>query len=83
MSDEPENVILKLLREIRANQQEQGVTLREHVEWLKSIDKRMDEVHETLYAASGIAMHANVRHDTVSEEIAELRRRIERLEEKV
>ena len=76
MVDEPESVILRLLREIRAKQ-------GEHDERFERLEQRMGEVHDTVYAAAGMAMHANVRHDNVAEELAELRQRIEKLEEKV
>ncbi|MBP0615041.1 hypothetical protein [Jiella mangrovi] len=82
MADEPDNLVLQLLREIRA-------TLDEHSEEFKSvgrrldhIDQRLEEVHETLYTVAGAAVHANVRHDTVAERLKTLEERVSRLEEK-
>ena len=75
MTDESDNMTLRLLREIRATQ-------IEHTERLKTLDRRMDEVHETLYTAAGIAAHANVRHDAVAERLEALEQRVQTLEEK-
>ena len=75
MADEPDNMILRLLREMRSTQLDHG-------ERLKLIERRIDEVHETVYTAAGLAAHANVRHDGVAERLEALEARVERLEEK-
>jgi hypothetical protein len=54
MSEEPDNLILKLLREMRG---------------------------ETTATATGFAMHANLRGQSLEAEIEELKRRVESLEE--
>jgi uncharacterized coiled-coil DUF342 family protein len=46
------------------------------------LDKRLDEHHEGIITALGMSANANVLHETVRREIEELRRRIQRLEEK-
>ncbi|ORE99185.1 hypothetical protein [Aurantimonas sp. 22II-16-19i] len=83
MADEPDNLVLQLLREIRADIGEVKSTLSKHSERFDRVDQRLEEVHETLYTVAGAAVHANVRHDTVAERLKTLEERVSRLEEKV
>ncbi len=75
MSKEPDNVILRLLREVRDNQKKDSIRL-------EAIEGRMEEMHETMYSAVGMAAHANIRHDSVTDELKTLRKRVEKLEKK-
>lgn len=81
MADEPDNMILRLLREIRAKQDEHSSALLQQGERLKLIDRRLDEVHETMYTVAGLAAHSNVRHDTVADRLDAVEERVRRLEE--
>ncbi|MEX6507522.1 hypothetical protein [Jiella sp. M17.18] len=82
MSDEPDNLVLQLLRDIRADIGEVKYTLAKHSERFDHVDQRLEEVHDTLYTVAGAAVHANVRHDTVAERLKTLEERVSRLEEK-
>ena len=75
MAEEPDNVVLMLLREIRTTQTDHGRRL-EHIE------TRIDEMHESMVTGLGLAAHANVRHDTVEKRLTELTKRVDRLEKK-
>ena len=75
MADEPDSLVLKLLRELRSGQ-DQIVSRLDHVK------QRLDEIHETLYTSAGIALHANARHEVVAKELADVKRRLDKLEEK-
>lgn len=46
MADEPDNVVLRLLREIRAAQQTQGETLAEHSGALARLEKRAEDFYK-------------------------------------
>ena len=82
MADEPDNLVLQLLREIRADIGEVKLTFSKHSKRFDRVDQRLEEVHETLYTVAGAAVHANVRHDTVAERLKTLEERVSRLEEK-
>ena len=82
VADEPDNMILRLLREIRAKQDEHSSVLSEHGQRLKMIDRRLDEVHETMYTVAGLAAHSNVRHDSVADRLEAIEERVRKLEEK-
>ena len=83
MAEEPENVMLRLMREMRAKLDDVSMKLEEHDHRFDKVDQRLDEIHETMYTTAGMAMHANVRHEAVSKQLDDLRKRVERLEEKV
>ena len=82
MVDEPDNLVLQLLREVRATLGEHSGQFAAVGQSLDRIDRRLEEVHETLYTVAGAAVHANIRHDTVAERLKTLEERVSRLEEK-
>jgi hypothetical protein len=45
MADEPDNVFLRLLREIRTAQQAQGETLDQHTGALARLEKRVENLY--------------------------------------
>lgn len=80
MANEPDNMLLRLLREVRAKQDEHDGRFDAH-------DKRFDELHkaiedwkETTATGVGFAAHANIRTGALEKEIAELKRCIDRIE---
>ncbi|MEM1316685.1 MAG: hypothetical protein AAGF29_00260 [Pseudomonadota bacterium] len=75
MADEPENVMLKLMRDMR----EEMHAIRADNQHIK---QRIDEMHETLYTSAGIAMHTSVKQDTLTKRIDTLEARLVKLEEK-
>ncbi|SMC58809.1 hypothetical protein SAMN06297251_104101 [Fulvimarina manganoxydans] len=83
MAGEPDNLVLGLLREIRAKLEDHDPRFDEMSGRLAHLEQRNDEIHETMYTIAGFATHANVRHERVSERRKSLEGRIDRLEEKV
>jgi hypothetical protein len=73
MIDERGDLMLKMLREIRA-------TLDDHSAEFKTLRKEMHEWHETIATAAGFAMPANLRNSAVESEIEALKKRVETLE---
>lgn len=80
MTENGENLVLEMLRGMRA-------TLDQHSTEFTRLHKRLDDMHETMIPTLGLAGHANILHDraaakfaAVESELAELRARIERLE---
>jgi polyhydroxyalkanoate synthesis regulator phasin len=76
MANEPDNVVLKLLRDIRASQDE-------HSEEFKKVRQQLDDLSESVTYALGLSAHANVRHESVQKKIDELEKRIKNLESRV
>ena len=79
---EPESHTLVLLREIRESVGGIARVQDEHGRRIKHVETRVDEMHESMVTAPGLAAHANVRHDTVETRLKNLTKRVERLEKK-
>ena len=82
MSDEEDNVVLRLLREIRAQQVEDSRRLLR-------VERRLDELHESNATALGMAAHANVvveqtgdRFDEIADQLEVKCRRVAVLEDR-
>jgi uncharacterized protein YaaN involved in tellurite resistance len=75
VAKEPDNLVRKMLREIRA-------TLDKHEQRFDEVDERLDDISETLTTSLGLSLHANVRHESV-QKLDALEQRIKRLEERV
>jgi hypothetical protein len=68
-----DNVILRLLREIRADQQDQSKRLIR-------VERRLDEVHESMTTALGMAAHSNVVVEQFGQRFDELEDRLAALQ---
>lgn len=75
MADDDDNVVLRLLREIRAEQGDQGRRL-------VRVERRLDEMHESIATSLGMAAHSNVVVEQFGQRFDEeaLRRRLSDLE---
>ena len=61
MAEEPENLVLQMLRDIRGK-------LDDHSRMLEQHGKRLDEVQETALLGVGLATMANHKLDKVTED---------------
>jgi tetrahydromethanopterin S-methyltransferase subunit G len=73
MAKEPDNIVLKLLREIRDTQ-------GEHSSEFKKIRKELEDLSESVTYSLGLSAHANVRHESVQKKIDEIEKRLKKLE---
>lgn len=80
MAEDEDNLGLRLLREIHSEQTDQGLRLIR-------VERRLDEVHENMVTALGMAAHSNVvvgqfgqRFDQMPGQLNALRRRVSDLE---
>ena len=97
MAREPDNLVLTLLREIRATLVDHSKLLMEHSAQLVDLDKKFDEQKYFMTHTFGVAGMANVQSGLVDSKVeqlaarqkaceakqAELERRLARVEEKV
>ena len=83
MSKEPENLMLRILREVRDDVSKIKTDVRALKTDNVEIKQRLGEMHETLFTSAGLAMHANVKNDTLAKRVETLEKRIGKLEEKV
>jgi hypothetical protein len=83
MAKQPEEMVIRILQQIQATLADHGRMHEEHPQAFDRIERRLDETLNTSITAIRLASHANVRHGSVEEEIADLKKRVERLEEKL
>jgi hypothetical protein len=75
MAKEPDNVVLRLLREIRGTQQAHGKKL-DH------LDKRVEDLYKISTHTLGVAANAHVRYEQLEARVDRLNDRVKRLEAK-
>ncbi|NNM72348.1 hypothetical protein [Enterovirga aerilata] len=80
MADEPENIVLRLLREIRDTQDKHSALLEDHSRQFKEIRRELHDWQETTATTLGFAGHANVRIESLQKQVDELTARLDRLE---
>jgi predicted nucleic acid-binding Zn-ribbon protein len=80
MAEEPDNLVLKMLREMREALQDVRAKVYEHDGRFDDLRKTIEDWKETTATGVGFAAHANIRTEALEKEIAELKRRIDRLE---
>jgi septal ring factor EnvC (AmiA/AmiB activator) len=79
MAKEPDNLVLQLLREMRGEIAALRESAEEHSELFKALRKDIRDWQETT-ATAGFAMHPNIRGQSMESEIADLKKRVEKLE---
>ena len=88
MTKEPDNLVRKLLREMRGDMARVEDTLREirvsvvgHDHRFDSLDEKFEMIREGTVSAIGFAAHAGRAHVDLKRDIADLARRVEKLEQ--
>jgi polyhydroxyalkanoate synthesis regulator phasin len=83
MAEEQDNLVLRMLREIRSQQVDDGQRLRR-------VERHLEEVRDQMVTAMGVAGLASVateKHgegmDEIRDQIEALRRRVSELEQRV
>ena len=75
MAKQPEDLVVRILRDIQG-------TLAEHGRRFNRIEVQLEELHAGMIAALGLAQHADVRHNVVDKRLNQLKAQIERLAKK-
>jgi peptidoglycan hydrolase CwlO-like protein len=83
MAEHPDDMVPRILQNIQQ-------TLADHTgrfdrldERLDRVDRQLQELNADAIAALGLATQVNVRSPAIQKEIDELKKRVERLEEKL
>jgi hypothetical protein len=82
MATEPDNVVLRLLREIRTAQEAQGDMLAAHGGSLTRLEKRIEDLYKISTHTLGVAVTAHERYETLEARVEKLSDRLDRLEAK-
>ena len=82
MAKEPEDNVLRLLREIRAKQDTQGGMLESQGGSLARLEKRVEDLYKISTHTLGVAVTAHERYESLEARVENLSERLERLEAK-
>jgi len=84
-----QNLVLRLLREIRTELGDTKASVQTVGARMTTLERKMDDVNESVGYALGLSAHANIAYETtgqrldrLSETVADLKARLEKLEEK-
>jgi hypothetical protein len=89
MAEDEDNLVLRLLREIRSKLDDHDRSFEIIGSRMTSIERHMEDVKESVSYALGLSAHANVAYETtgqrldrLSDRVAALEARIESLEKR-
>lgn len=80
MAEEPQNLMLQLLRDIRGKLDEHDKRFDEHDKHFDVLRKMISDRQETTATGAGLAAHANLRTQSIEADLENLKRRLDRLE---
>ena len=73
MAKQPDDLVLRILKEIQQTLADHGRTLAEHGRRFDQVDRQLDEIHRGMVTALGLGTNAHVRHDTVRKELDDIK----------
>jgi septal ring factor EnvC (AmiA/AmiB activator) len=82
MAREPEDVVVRILRQIQATQAEHSKQFVRMDERFERLEQQVGELNDDMMAALGLASHVNVREQNIQKEINDIKKRLKRLEAK-
>jgi hypothetical protein len=82
MAKQPDDLVLRFLREIRAKQDAQGETLGAHGGALARLEKRVEDLYTMSTHTLGVAVTSHERYETLEARVDKLSDRVNRLEAK-
>jgi hypothetical protein len=83
MSKEPENLVIRILRDIQATLARHTKMHAGHTERFQHIEERFDDLDPRIIAALGLGKDAHVRDQSMKKELNNLKKRVRRLEAKL
>jgi hypothetical protein len=83
MPKQPEDLVVRILRDIQATLARHTKMHADHTERFQHIEERFDDLHPRLVAALGLGTDAHLRDVDMKKDINDLKKRIKRLEAKL
>ncbi|HXW25726.1 MAG TPA: hypothetical protein VEK73_13360 [Xanthobacteraceae bacterium] len=83
MPKQPEDLVIRILRDIQATLARHTKTLADHTERFQHIEERFDDLEPRIIAALGLGTDAHLRDKGMSKDINDLKKRVKRLEAKL
>ena len=82
MADEPDNIILRHLRDIRTTLEAHGDLLNQHTGALARIEKRIDDLYTMSTHPLGVAVSSHEKYLALEARVDQLSERVQQLETK-
>jgi uncharacterized protein YceH (UPF0502 family) len=76
MAEEADNLVLKILREIREE-------VRDHSRHFIAVERQLADIKETLFTSAGMAAHANIQVEQMGQRVDELEDRVNVLQKRL
>jgi hypothetical protein len=83
MSKQPEDLVIRILRDIQATLARHTKMHADHTERFQHIEERFDELEPRIVAALGLGTDAHVRDQSMKKDLSDLKKRVKRLEAKL
>ena len=83
MPKQPEDLVVRILRDIQATLARHTKVLADHTERFQHIEERFDDLEPRIVAALGLGTDAHVRDQTMRKDLNDLKKRVKRLEAKL
>jgi 2-methylcitrate dehydratase PrpD len=83
MAEEPDNLVLKMLREIRAKQDEHSVKLDAHSQILERLDSEVQEIRHSVIYSLGLGTTQGWKNSEQDRRLDEQKKRTDELFDKL
>ena len=83
MPDEPDNLVLRLLREIRSKQDEHSAKMEDHDKRFDRLDRRLGPMQFQLTHTFGLAGMSNLQAQRTDERVEQVEERQKRFDEMI
>ena len=80
MAKEPDDMVMPMLRQLRASIEGVGSDVKSLRERVDDLGVKMEVWQGTIATAAGFAVHANTRNEKLEKELAALKKRVDILE---
>jgi hypothetical protein len=83
MPKQPEDLVVRILRDIQATLARHTKMHADHTERFQHIEERFDDLEPRIVASLGLGTDAHVRDQTMRKDLSDLKKRVKRLEAKL
>ena len=80
MAKEPDDLVVRLLRDIQSTLAQHGRFHEDHTRRFKELERLQAQIRDSSMTALGLAGNANIRNDVTERRLEKREERVERLE---
>ena len=83
MAREPEELVVRILREMQAAMADHGRILKDHSQEFRKIHREIGDLQETIVTSAGVSLKSAVKAENLQNQIDMLEDRLKRIEDKL